>query len=296
MFKFKGVLSLLTMSLLLIGSPIRAEIWDLGYNKPVVEEVIEEPAETVEPAEPSASAMADAHEKEQNQVVKPASKASSIGKISTARNTFGVETVERSSFKIYLSPTFGFNSVLGINSLTVTPLYSFGGRLGFLIAESLMIEGGFTRALINTSAPVISSTGYQPLDVFEYKQNIVDVGAKLFFLGRESRLRPFVAGGFGYAISALNYTPAYQVMMGNASDFQIKQFQGVGQLGAEFAITRAIVASATFQVNGVFSSKTQSSQSQTIGSSVLEPSRIDAGNSLSHSATYAGTLGLGVYF
>ena len=73
------------------------------------------------------------------------------------------------------------------------------------------------------------------------------------------------------------------------ADFNIKQFQGSGQLGAEFAFTRALVATAAFKLNGVLSSSIANS-------SVNDPNKTVAGTSLSRSASYTGTVGVGVYF
>ena len=158
-----------------------------------------------------------------------------------------------------------------------------------------MIEAGYTYSVLQTSAPTAYSIGYQPDNVFESRQSNIDAGVKLFFLGRESRLRPFVGASFGLANSRFNYSATYQMFMGGAEDLMIKQFLGMGQLGAEFAITRNFVATAAFGVNGVLASSVQTSLNEMTASG-LEASRLQAGNSLSRSAAYQGTLGVGLYF
>ena len=52
--------------------------------------------------------------------------------------------------------------------------------------------------------------------------------------------------------------------MGLMDDYKIKQLQGLGQLGAEIAITRGVVATAAFKFNGILSSSTTSIKNTSI--------------------------------
>ncbi len=295
----KGVLSIALLMMILISERAFAEIWELGYTKPVVEEIVDSDSDVQD--ESAIETIAEApveSEKAPEEPVKVDEKKStrSLTRISTAKNTYGVETVEQQKSSIYLSPVFGFSSVFGSATVNITPQYTFGARAGYLLLDNLMIEAGYTRGWMTTSAPVSVSIGYQPQDVFDYKLRTVDLGAKLFFLGRESRLRPFVFGGFAYTNATLNYAPNYQLLTGGMGDFEISQFQGSGQLGLEFAFSRRVVATAMFQLNGILSHKASAPANKGGAISGLESSRIDAGNSLSHSANYSGSVGLGVYF
>ena len=220
----------------------------------------------------------------------------SFTNISTAKNTFGVETVEKTSLKLFIAPVAGFTSIMGNATVDVVPQYAFGGRLGLLVSDNVMMEGGYTYAVMNTSPPINLIMGSQPSDVFALKQSVIDAGAKIFFLGRESRFRPFIGGGLAYANSNLNYTPSYSVFFPNLTDdYKIKQVQGSGQVGAEIAVTRGVVATAAFKLNGVLSTSVQSISNASTATG-LEASKVQAGDSLSHSASYTGTVGVGMYF
>jgi len=302
MFKFKGVLPFALLMLILVSDRVNAEIWELGYTKPVVEELNDEdaieslPTENSEIAETEKSPKTVEAKVATEDLSSSKSSARNFTRISTSKNTFGVETVEQQKSSIYVAPFFGFASVLGNGTVDVNPQYSFGGRIGYLLLDNLMIEGGYSRNWMMTSAPISTSIGYQAPNVFDYRQRTMDLGGKLFFLGRESRLRPFIYGGFAMTNATLNYATNYQALSAVTGDFEISQLQGAGQLGLEFAFTRRIVATATFQLNGVLSHKATAPTANGGVVNLLESSRITAGNSLSHSATYAGSLGLGVYF
>jgi hypothetical protein len=303
MFQFKGVLPIALLVLFLVSNRVQAEIWELGYTKPVVEEIIENDTAASDPIESVniEKSAADTNTAEVSESDLPQSTVTEkpvrqFTRIATAKNTFGVETIEQQKSSIYLSPYFGFSSVLGNSTVTINPQYSYGARAGYLLLDHLMIEGGYARNWMTVSAPVVPTLGYQPSDVFDYRQRTFDLGAKFFFLGRESRLRPFLYGGFAMTNATLSYSSNYGVLANNQGDFEINQFQGAGQLGLEFAFTRRIVATATFQLNGVLSHRATAPASASALVNTLESSRITAGNSLSHSAIYQGAIGLGVYF
>ncbi len=294
MVQLLGALSILVSISFYMGSA-QAQSWDLGYtnNSPVVEEIPDSidgdrKADIIE--------VSDINEDQEKPPVPSRPAANSITKISTQRNTYGVETVEKPGLKLFLSPIAGLTSVTGNETVNVAPQYTYGGRVGLLVSDNMMIESGYTHALMNTSVPLNGISGIPASDVFALKQNTVDAGAKFFFLGRESRFRPFVGGAFAYSTSTLNYTPAYAALMGSTNDFKMKQLQGMGQIGAEVAITRGIVATAAFKLNGILSNSGDNTDASILTPNSLENSKSQAGSSLSHSATYTASVGVGVYF
>jgi outer membrane protein W len=237
--------------------------------------------------------------------IKPApaaSKRRNITDISTVQNTYGVETEERQSISIYAAPFAGMTSVIGNDTADSAPQYTVGGSVGLLISNNMLVEASYARAETNFSNPRVNSTQGVFLmgntNVFTLKQDIISGGARLFVLGRESRIRPFLGGGISYARGSLNYTTAYAAAVGNQSQFTndltLSQYQGFGEIGAEVAITRNIVASASFQLSGVLSSSTSGSDAATANN--YDPSRLDVGNSVSRTASYMIAGGVGIYF
>lgn len=224
---------------------------------------------------------------------------SSVTNISTVRNTYGVETEEKPGLKLYVSPFAGISSVMGNTTADATPQYAAGASIGLLISRSMMLEASYTYAEQNLSNPRYNTTsgimmGTGVPNVFSLKTNAFDAGVKLFFLGRESRFRPYFGGGMGYTKSYLNYTSSYQQVLGYQSqyvnDYVTNQVTGFGQLGAEFAITKAIVVNAAFKLAGIFSSDT------TAATTNLDASKLEVGNSLSRTASYTVAAGVGIYF
>ena len=224
----------------------------------------------------------------------------SFTNLSTVENTYGVMTEEKSGISLYISPFAGSSSVIGNDTADNNPQYAVGASAGLLISSNMLLEISYVHAEQNFSNPRINTTQgvyvNSDANVFALKQNVIDAGIKLFILGRESRIRPFLGGGMGYSRGTLNYTTPYQQALANQavylSDFSINQYNGFGELGAEFAITRNIVATGSFRLHGVLGSST-SGDSAPLN---YDPSKLDVGNSLSRTASYLISAGLGIYF
>jgi outer membrane protein W len=298
----------------LSGVNANAEDWgDTNYVNPSTTEVQAEeiPSSIADENEPKAiteDALASANEdsyrdgavQKENIEEKPVEKRSSrssVTNISTVRNTYGVMTEEKPGLKLYAAPFGGISSVVGNATADASARYALGATVGLLVSSNMMIEVGYTYSEQNLSNPRSSTlgafVGAGTTDVFALKQNSFDAGVKLFFLGRESRFRPFFGGGMGYSKSYLNYTPNYQLVLGNqpqyASDFVTNQYTGFGEVGAEFAFTKAVVATAMFKLNGVLSSNTTNPNA-------TDSIKGTVGDSLSRTASYTVGAGVGIYF
>ena len=304
------------MALALISLKAKAQAvepqWgDLGYSQksPEVEEIpssvsderLTDSTETVLTSAPETASVNndDVILPDQKPVPVPAPRSTKhFTDVGTVQNTYGVMTEEKPPIALYVSPFAGTSSVIGNDTADNSPQSAFGASVGLLVSSNMLLELGYTHSVQNFSNPRINTTQGVFVsgnnNVFSLKQNVFDAGAKLFILGRESRLRPFIGGGGGYSRGVLNYTPAYQQALGNqaiySSDFAINQFNGFGELGAEFAFTRNVVATAAFRLHGVLSSTTSADSAPTN----YDPSKLDVGNSLSRTASYLISAGLGI--
>ncbi|MBS1958932.1 MAG: hypothetical protein JST80_05620 [Bdellovibrionales bacterium] len=225
----------------------------------------------------------------------------SFGNISTARNTYGVETEENPGVQFYVSPFGGVTSVMGNTTVDVNPKYALGAQAGLLLTSNFLLNLGFTYSEQSLSAPRINNTrGTIPAtqDVFGLKSSHIEAGGRLFFLGREARIRPFFGGGFGWAKNYVNYNTANLQALGYqpqyVQDYTLSQFDGFGELGAEVAITRAIVATASFRLRGVLGVSTSADDAASAVN--YDTAKIAAGSSLSRSASYTVGAGVGIYF
>ena len=302
------------------AEPAAPESWgDLGYTHPASADVQVIPESAPEPVA-NAAVDTDAREvpstAEATQVVKeepsapravtPAdvniasdlssssssrSSSNSHSNISTVENTYGVMTEEKPPIQLFAAPFAGFTSSVGNTTVQTSPLYAAGATLGLLISGNIMINASFTHSEQGLSYPNLNA-GFAntsvSTDVFRMKTNEFDAGARLFFLGRESKLRPFFGAGMGYGSVAINYD-AFQPIGGMTSDYTINQFKGFGELGAEFAFTRAIVAMATFKLDGVLSNSSNADAN-------TDQQKLIAGTSLSSTSTYTVGVGVGFYF
>ena len=286
---------------LLLKEAAHAEDWgNLGYSHPTqTVEPMPDPVDDAPPAKEVVTTTASSAESpafDPQPAVPAPDYHRSATDISTVQNTYGVETQENAPVKFYAAPFAGMTSAFGNTTTNVTPGYAAGLGAGFLLSSSFMIDASFTHGEQNMSGPLNQTTsGVVPSNVFNLKQNGFDAGARLFFLGRESRIRPFFGAGGAYVRSTLNYNSAFQTGTPQAlADFNLTQVNAYGELGAEVAITKSIVATAMFKVNGVMSSTTSAQDATTAANYTSD--KVTVGNSLSQSATYTIGAGLGIYF
>ena len=281
------------------AADLKSENWgDLGYAKtaPEVESI---PNSAVEDSIQKESAFNTVEGDDAIVKAKPISAPEPINNVSTVQNTYGVETVENPPIRVYISPFAGMSSSFGNTTVDLSPSYAAGGSVGILLNAYTTIEASFIHSEQGVSAIRSSYTSINyPIigDVYSLKQNQFDLGVKLFFLGRESKFRPFFGGGFGYIKNSFNYQATYAQSAANQGygiqDFQMNQVTGFGEIGIEFAFTKMIVANAMLKVDGVMSSNSSYDDS----GKPVDLNKITAGNSLSHAASYTLGAGLGIYF
>ena len=221
--------------------------------------------------------------------------------ISTVQNTYGVMTEERQGLALYAAPFVGMNSVFGNDSADFSPKYAAGGTLGLVLSSNMMIIGSFTYSDQSVSHPTIDSASTVALDrsnLMDFKQSTLEGGLRFYILGRESRVRPFISGGAGWTHGSLQYS-SYNLQTLSAilptygNELTMNQLDAIGEVGAEVAITRQIVLSASFKMDGVLASSTSADGQN---SSNYDPSKVSVGNSLSRSGSYQIAAGLGIYF
>jgi hypothetical protein len=232
------------------------------------------------------------------EVETPRRATSSATSISTVKNTYGVLTEENKPIRIFGAPILGFGSVVGMDAAEVSPRYALGASVGFLISNHILINASYVHQIQDFANPRTLAMNPVPgFPVFTLKQDVIDAGAKLFILGRESRFRPFVGGGVSWTKGVLNYSQENLAMLyGQAmfiDDFTLSQFGGYGELGAEIAITKDLVANLGFKFSGVLTSSTTNDKGLNYS---IDPSKSDVGNSVSRSLSYLLGAGVGIYF
>lgn len=224
-------------------------------------------------------------EKSSAQAYEPV-KTTSYDNISTVENTHGVLTEEKPPLQFYASPFAGVGSLFGSETVETAPRFATGVNAGVLISSNMLLQAGYTYAQYGVSTPVTLGT-YTP-EAYNANSHSFEAGARMFFLGRESRFRPFFGGGLGYGTIRMNYATSVQP----STDFKIDQFKGYGEVGMEVAFTRMIVATAMVKFNGVLSH----SNSLADQGSSYDNSTATAGDAITRAASYTLGAGLGFYF
>lgn len=179
-------------------------------------------------------------------------------------------TVDTSDEKtlIYINPRAGVGSFTSnVLNYDVRPHFALGVALGADVSNNLSIEVGYTYAEYGLSSAFNNGfTGYgygygygqQTNDIYALKQNVVDAGLKLNFLGRDAKLRPFLGGGGAYARSFLNYAPTLfntwdRTQYG--ADCDTIQYLGFLSTGFDIKVNKFISVGTSFKYFGVLSSR-----------------------------------------
>ncbi len=291
----------------MLGLTARAEKspsdWgDLGYSKGVEPEVEAIPEEEIsataaEEADPLTK-LSDPPPTGVEVETPQRSSSSASSSISTIKNTYGVLTEENHPIRVFGAPILGFGSVVGMDAAEVSPRYALGASVGLLISSHILIEASYVHLIQDFINPrTLAMNPIPGFPVFTLKQDVIDAGAKLFILGRESRFRPFVGGGVSWTRGVLNYSQENLAMLSGQAmfmdDFTLSQFGGFGELGAEIAITKDLVANLGFKLSGVLTSSTTNDKGLNYS---IDPSKSDVGNSVSRSLSYLLGAGVGIYF
>ena len=199
---------------------------------------------------------------------------------------------------VKLSPRIGVPNMSSSSQVNVSGRYSMGIGLTLGASDSTSFEIGYLFSEYGVSLPNNNSIGTVsnfPIksSVQEsrlLKQNVVDAGIKISLLGKEAKLRPFVAGGGAWSKGYLNFSDDYRTWLNqlgyntsNVLDYETTSYLGYLGAGIDFRVTRSVSIGAGVRYYSVLSSSTNNSTgvkafngSQTNG--------IDSGNAIAGSA------------
>jgi len=176
---------------------------------------------------------------------------------------------------VTISPRGGISNMRDTLSYTVNSRYSAGLGLGVEVSRNLSFEMGYTFTEFGVApaynSPLVQQvvayqTGgmqsIQPFETMAMKQNVVDAGMKLHFLGRDAKLRPFLGGGAGYAKSFINLDQrvlngAQQYFGYNipSQDYRLSQVLGYLSTGFDLQLSKAISVGALVKYSSVLSAR-----------------------------------------
>jgi len=201
-----------------------------------------------------------------------------------AQNSQSTLDAKEEKISIGITPRAGLSSMSSTSGFDIESRYSVGLGLDVGVADNLSFEIGYQfseyglkYAPTNTFVQWLESynNGYynssSNRDTHVLKQNVFDMGIKLYLLGRDSRFRPYVGGGGGYARTYLNYDQRYINLMKQygyqqyTSDYELSQYLGYLSTGFDIQLSKSISVGAGFKYYTVLSS----SENQSINNGAL---------------------------
>lgn len=186
---------------------------------------------------------------------------------------------QKEKSRVYINPGAGLLKLVDTAGYDVEPRFAAGVGLGVQANDHVAIEASYTFAqhsiYIVSSNPFVRSgafggnpyvrPGNGTVDM-ALKQNLFEIGPKIFLMSRDAALRPFIGFSGVYAYSYLNYNQQTIAALntygwnspynnnGLGRDYTLGQFAGSVQAGLELDITDSLSFGATFRYYRMFSS------------------------------------------
>lgn len=139
----------------------------------------------------------------------------------------------------------------------ISPKFMTGVGVGVDVSEHVAVELGYA---YSENGIRLDSTnpgayyGYQPTNELTFKNNTFDAALKLYASSTESKVRPYIGVGGAYSIGYINYDRQQQPMYGyyygganNSTDYTLKQFQGMAELGLDIKLASNLSLGAAFK-------------------------------------------------
>lgn len=155
----------------------------------------------------------------------------------------------------------------------VTPQFSTGIGVGFGVTDNLTVEGGYTYNRYGVTAAstnpyvtyVQNVKAYQGYDLtfntVREIQHVGDAGLRVYFLGPNSKFRPYISGGGGYSKNFVNYDEAIlaalreQGLQNMGRDAASSSFLSYLSTGADLKLSKSISLSVLFKYYNVLSAR-----------------------------------------
>jgi outer membrane protein W len=170
--------------------------------------------------------------------------------------------------QVTITPRFGINGMADQGAFQVSSQFATGIGLSVAATDNLSLELGYTYAEyginLASSNPLIqyiqAYSGGNNASM-SMNQNIIDLNAKLYLMGPDSRIRPFVGLGAGYSFAYVNYNSqilnyinqmGYQNVLGN--DYNLNSVLGDLSTGVDFKVGKSVSVGVMFKYYRVLSS------------------------------------------
>jgi outer membrane protein W len=166
------------------------------------------------------------------------------------------KSTDEKAFKsgVSIVPKAGVASIR-THGFDLSPKFMTGVGLSFDVSDNVAVEFGY--AYSENGMRVATGYGYgaySPTNELTFKNNTFDLALKLYLTGMDSKVRPFIGGGAGYSIGYVNVDQQQQNAYGlyygygaNNTDYTLKQYQGMGQLGLDLRVASNVSIGAAYK-------------------------------------------------
>jgi opacity protein-like surface antigen len=206
---------------------------------------------------------------------------------------------------VSIVPRAGISNMAGTNLFNTQSRFSMGLGLSVELAQNVALDLGYTyneygvglrtgNLFIDNSYMNYTSNNYSN---YIYKQNIIDLGMRFYFLKRGSIVRPYVGGGGAYSMASMNYDPSVQNMLSMYGaqylnqPYQTNSFLGFVQAGADLNVAKNVSIGAGFRYYQVLSANENQQMNPYgfLGSFYpgFDPQKMVSGGSLARSNFYS---------
>jgi len=201
-----------------------------------------------------------------------------------------------------VAPHVGFAAMSGNSFLNMTPRSSYG--IGVTAYSGQMaFDADFTYSQYGvgllSSNYIVQALQYQYVQYQNQpvvlSQNVIDAGARFFLLNEDSKVRPFIGGGLGYAKGYINYNQGLQSLIGAyyGQDYQMDQWLAQVTAGAEIKMGKNFGIKLQGKYYFIMSSQ-QTQPNYGLYNMYPQFDQMIAANALSNLGFY--TLGLGLTY
>jgi outer membrane protein W len=233
---------------------------------PLREEVLSDQVEALPPIAPVPSKPM------QPTAVAPAPSAST-SMSSAPVVAYGGDAEEKPAI-LSIAPRAGLSTMSSVTGFSIQSRYTAGLAFGVGVTENLGFELGYSYsefgvALASTNPWVLNYQAWTGArEAIALKQNVIDAGLKLHFLGPEARLRPFITAGGAYGKSFINYDDriigalAQSGFSSLANDYEVSSFLGYIGTGLDLRLSKSVSIGAQFKYFTVLSARENQSLNQ----------------------------------
>jgi hypothetical protein len=181
--------------------------------------------------------------------------------------------MEENRLAMTVMPRGGLANMTSATGFNISGRYSTGIGFGVGVSENVSFDLGYqfseygvamasSNPFVQYAMSLNQGYGYNPtFETIAMKQNVVDAGLKLHFLGSDAKLRPFIGGGGAYSKSFVNYDVRILDTLNRmgfrypSADYEMSSFLGYLSAGLDVRLSKSISIGAVGKYYAVLTAR-----------------------------------------